>query len=229
METSTHHGLQGALSASEARPTSVTPPCHAHHRLPHPQILRPLLGGTAQDAPSRGSYADTSAAKARTSQFLLLLLLLGVFGPHIFFLSRSPLRTSHVSTTAPSERYTVARRLKIWPSHVAPLACSDEVAEWLRRWTANPLCSARVGSNPILVVCSYKGLHSVLYFRNKGLCHDKISSHTPLQFLPLCSSLPRSSFSSSAKNYPCGSCALELTWPSSEGVIASCRRRGLVG
>ena len=31
-----------------------------------------------------------------------------------------------------------------------PIAC-DEVAEWLRRWTANPLCSARVGSNPILV------------------------------------------------------------------------------
>ena len=27
----------------------------------------------------------------------------------------------------------------------------DEVAEWLRRWTANPMCSARVGSNPILV------------------------------------------------------------------------------
>ena len=28
---------------------------------------------------------------------------------------------------------------------------ADEVAEWLRRWTANPMCSARVGSNPILV------------------------------------------------------------------------------
>ena len=28
----------------------------------------------------------------------------------------------------------------------------DEVAEWLRRWTANPMCSARVGSNPIGVV-----------------------------------------------------------------------------
>ena len=28
----------------------------------------------------------------------------------------------------------------------------DEVAEWLRRWTANPMGSARVGSNPILVV-----------------------------------------------------------------------------
>ena len=24
----------------------------------------------------------------------------------------------------------------------------DAVAEWLRRWTANPLCSAREGSNP---------------------------------------------------------------------------------
>ena len=31
----------------------------------------------------------------------------------------------------------------------------DEVAEWLRRWTANPMCSARVGSNPILVVCFF--------------------------------------------------------------------------
>ena len=31
------------------------------------------------------------------------------------------------------------------------LELADEVAEWLRRWTANPLCSARVGSNPILV------------------------------------------------------------------------------
>ena len=28
---------------------------------------------------------------------------------------------------------------------------SDEVAEWLRRWTANPMGSARVGSNPIFV------------------------------------------------------------------------------
>ena len=25
------------------------------------------------------------------------------------------------------------------------------MAEWLRRWTANPMGSARVGSNPILV------------------------------------------------------------------------------
>jgi hypothetical protein len=35
------------------------------------------------------------------------------------------------------------------PGH---LKISDEVAEWLRRWTANPMGSARVGSNPILVV-----------------------------------------------------------------------------
>ena len=27
----------------------------------------------------------------------------------------------------------------------------DGVTEWLRCWTANPMCSARMGSNPILV------------------------------------------------------------------------------
>ena len=31
------------------------------------------------------------------------------------------------------------------------ITSEDEVAEWLRRWTANPLCFARVGSNPTLV------------------------------------------------------------------------------
>ena len=31
----------------------------------------------------------------------------------------------------------------------------DEVAEWLRRWTANPMGSARVGSNPIFVVYTF--------------------------------------------------------------------------
>ena len=33
----------------------------------------------------------------------------------------------------------------------------DEVAEWLRRWTANPMGSARVGSNPILVGNNFFG------------------------------------------------------------------------
>ena len=32
---------------------------------------------------------------------------------------------------------------------------TDEVAEWLRRWTANPLGYTRVGSNPILVELWY--------------------------------------------------------------------------
>ena len=35
--------------------------------------------------------------------------------------------------------------------YILLLSCEDEVAEWLRRWTANPLGSPRVGSNPILV------------------------------------------------------------------------------
>ena len=37
-------------------------------------------------------------------------------------------------------------------SHAEEMLARDEVAEWLRRWTANPMGSARVGSNPILVV-----------------------------------------------------------------------------
>ena len=32
------------------------------------------------------------------------------------------------------------------------LAFVDKMAEWLRRWTVNPLGPARVGSNPIFVV-----------------------------------------------------------------------------
>ena len=39
-----------------------------------------------------------------------------------------------------------------------PYAEHDEVAEWLRRWTANPLGSARVGSNPILVDPRFYGV-----------------------------------------------------------------------
>ena len=47
-------------------------------------------------------------------------------------------------------------QVTIWKINFNNLICAllemkDEVAEWLRRWTANPLCSARVGSNPILV------------------------------------------------------------------------------
>ena len=39
-----------------------------------------------------------------------------------------------------------------WPRINARLSYyPDEVAEWLRRWTANPLGYARVGSNPIVV------------------------------------------------------------------------------
>ncbi len=54
-----------------------------------------------------------------------------------------------------------------WSLLVYSSLWNDEVAEWLRRWTANPLCSARVGSNPILVdfffyyyyFCTYIHVH----------------------------------------------------------------------
>ena len=45
----------------------------------------------------------------------------------------------------------------------------DEVAEWLRRWTANPMGSARVGSNPILVVCFF-------FFFRLFFCTRKLSN-----------------------------------------------------
>ena len=45
--------------------------------------------------------------------------------------------------TSPENRVCIAREMQA--------VADDEVAEWLRRWTANPLGSARVGSNPILV------------------------------------------------------------------------------
>ena len=47
----------------------------------------------------------------------------------------------------------VCQRLVIWKG------LSDEVAEWLRRWTANPMGSARVGSNPILVEIPFLSLN----------------------------------------------------------------------
>ena len=65
--------------------------------------------------------------------------------------------------------------------------CQDEVAEWLRRWTANPMCSARVGSNPILVV-SFALLQFFLFclgemqkgssgIRTRDLSHPKRESY----------------------------------------------------
>ena len=41
---------------------------------------------------------------------------------------------------------------EFWVSQLASFKQrGDEVAEWLRRWTANPLGSARAGSNPVIV------------------------------------------------------------------------------
>ena len=50
-------------------------------------------------------------------------------------------------------------KTKIYIFKFMPCWSEDEVAEWLRRWTANPMCSARVGSNPILV-----GYFCILFF-----------------------------------------------------------------
>ena len=49
-------------------------------------------------------------------------------------------------------------KLRMMISKTFAKAEHDEVAEWLRRWTANPLGSARVGSNPILVDVRFYGV-----------------------------------------------------------------------
>ena len=48
---------------------------------------------------------------------------------------------------------------------------NDEVAEWLRRWTANPLGSARVGLNPIFVddILIWKQWEILLLAANVGI------------------------------------------------------------
>ena len=72
------------------------------------------------------------------------------------------------------------------------MCISDEVAEWLRRWTANPLCSARVGSNPILVVCIRTAalpLSNVTgsYFLTSHNCSYVIGNHNafPVENFPI--------------------------------------------
>src|SRR4029434_5001787 len=63
-----------------------------------------------------------------------------------------------------------------------PFSMSGCISIW--RWTANPLCSARVGSNPILVVKGPQGL--VLSFSNEhsrgGHFRDYITSVQLLTF-----------------------------------------------
>ncbi len=67
----------------------------------------------------------------------------------------------------------------------------DEVAEWLRRWTANPLCSARMGSNPIPVVKSYWTVTKAVVAREKNSVCFKLNifllrSITRLNFKRTC-------------------------------------------
>src|SRR4029434_2543714 len=74
--------------------------------------------------------------------------------------------------------------LAVFPSGSIAHPLCDEVAEWLRRWTANPLCSAHVGLNPILVVKGPQGLG--VSFSNKhsrgGHFRDYITSVQLLTF-----------------------------------------------
>ena len=58
---------------------------------------------------------------------------------------------SHISMAFPPRIASKFLSINSEIKHPRTAKRGDEVAEWLRRWTANPLCSARVGSNPTLV------------------------------------------------------------------------------
>ena len=51
--------------------------------------------------------------------------------------------------------------------------CHDTVSEWLRRWTRNPLGSARVGSNPAGVAC---GATALMDSKSSGLSPRRLES-----------------------------------------------------
>lgn len=70
-------------------------------------------------------------------------------GGHLFCLFVRPPHLLHVHS-----HWEGGRGPPFFPSS-SPATAMDEVAEWLRRWTANPMCSARVGSNPILVEATF--------------------------------------------------------------------------
>ena len=57
----------------------------------------------------------------------------------------------------------------------------DEVAEWLRRWTANTMCSACVGSNPILVVGFFFSVFVIHNTAQVYLSPGDVTHHMPLE------------------------------------------------
>ena len=61
---------------------------------------------------------------------------------------------SHASLNFLTKMKVLATKFHTSESNRHYMHCDEQhdwVAEWLRRWTANPMGSARVGSNPILV------------------------------------------------------------------------------
>src|SRR4029434_8978880 len=91
--------------------------------------------------------------------------------------------TSPVSSSLPTI-HSLSGGVAVFPSGSIAHPLCDEVAEWLRRCTANPFCSAGVGSKPIIVGKAPTGL--VLSFSNEhsrgGHFRDYITSVHLLTF-----------------------------------------------
>ena len=68
---------------------------------------------------------------------------------HIWEFTRSEKRKIRCFLTAKWTKSETRVGTKHWLKHYIRLECADEVAEWLRRWTANAKGSARVGAEHI--------------------------------------------------------------------------------
>ena len=81
--------------------------------------------------------------------------------------------------------------LTVWnrfQKHAVRSATGVVVAEWLRRWTRNPLGSSRVGSNPTDYVVSWNCLICIekklfTFLRNRGLRRNFLESENWLDIL----------------------------------------------
>ena len=77
-----------------------------------------------------------------------------VFGIPLMQDKRSRTNEHGDSLYSPEDVVLAERMVQYWTNFAKETnnISDDDVAEWLRRWTANPMCSAREGSNPFVIV-----------------------------------------------------------------------------
>ena len=73
----------------------------------------------------------------------------------MFLVQRNGIIRAHISSALRIPCMALLTVIICHPTHQSPSSRKDDVAEWLRRGTANPLGSARVSSNLIVIDFSF--------------------------------------------------------------------------